>query len=62
ISMLVPLLVMAAGFTLLFMALLLLRMRTALNERKALALRLTGRPVLSRTERRRAAPAEPAVR
>jgi heme exporter protein C len=62
VSMLVPLLVMAAGFTLLFMALLLLRMRTALNERKALALRLNGGPVLSRTERRRAAPAEPAVR
>src|SRR5512138_1867915 len=57
ISMLVPLLVMATGFTLLFMALLLLRMRTALNERKALALRLSGGPVLSRTERSRAAPA-----
>src|ERR1700712_4316401 len=33
-SMLVPLLVMAAGFGLLFLTLLLLRMRTALNERK----------------------------
>jgi heme exporter protein C len=62
VSMLVPLLVMAAGFALLFTALLLLRMRTALNERKALALRLNGGAVLSRTERRRAAPAEPAVR
>src|SRR5262245_49587193 len=62
VSMLVPLLVMAIGFTLLFAALLLLRMRTALNERKALALRLNGGPVLSRTERRRATPAEPAVR
>jgi len=39
-SMLVPLLVMAAGFGLLFAALLLLRMRAALNERKARALRL----------------------
>jgi heme exporter protein C len=39
ISMLVPLLVMASGFALLFAALLLLRMRTALNERKAQALR-----------------------
>jgi heme exporter protein C len=62
VSMLVPLLVMAAGFALLFAALLLLRMRTVLNERKALALRLNGGAVLSRTERRRAAPAEPAVR
>jgi heme exporter protein C len=42
LSMLVPLLVMAVGFCGLFVALLLLRMRTALNERKALALRLSG--------------------
>ncbi|MBV8889790.1 MAG: heme ABC transporter permease [Alphaproteobacteria bacterium] len=40
VSMLVPLLVMAAGFGLLFATLLLLRMRTALNEKKARALRL----------------------
>jgi heme exporter protein C len=40
LSMLVPLLVMAAGFMLLFVSLLLLRMRTGLNERKAMALRL----------------------
>src|SRR6202035_4710931 len=40
ISMLVPLLVMAAGFSLLFLTLLMLRMRTILNERKAMALRL----------------------
>ena len=40
ISMLAPLLIMALGFTLLFVALLMLRMRTALNERKAMALRL----------------------
>ncbi|HZT86511.1 MAG TPA: heme ABC transporter permease [Stellaceae bacterium] len=39
-SMLVPLLVMALSFCLLFAALLLLRMRTALNERKVRALRL----------------------
>ncbi len=38
-SMLVPLLTMAAAFTLLFVWLLLVRMRTALNERKARALR-----------------------
>src|SRR5271163_2767595 len=40
ISMLVPLLMMAAGFLLLFLALLMLRMRAALNERKAFALHL----------------------
>jgi heme exporter protein C len=39
-SMLVPLLIMALGFGLLFATLLVLRMRTALNERKARALRL----------------------
>jgi heme exporter protein C len=56
ISMLVPLLVMAAGFALLFLTLLMLRMRTALNERKALALRLNTAPA-----RARAAAAEPAA-
>jgi len=40
ISMLVPLLIMAVGYLLLFKTLLLIRMRTALNERKARALRL----------------------
>ncbi len=40
LSMLVPLLVMAGGFALLFVSLLMVRMRTGLNERKALALRL----------------------
>jgi heme exporter protein C len=39
-SMLIPLLVMAVAFMLLFATLLLLRMRTALNERKARALSL----------------------
>jgi heme exporter protein C len=42
VSLLVPLLVMAAGFALLFGWLLLLRMRSALNERKARALSLYG--------------------
>jgi heme exporter protein C len=42
LSMLVPLLVMAVGFGGLFVTLLLVRMRTALNEKKALALRLNG--------------------
>jgi len=39
-SMLVPLFVMALGYMLLFAVLLMLRMRAALNERKARALRL----------------------
>jgi heme exporter protein C len=42
ISMLLPLLVMAVGFMLLFAALLLVRMRTMLNERRVRALRLQG--------------------
>ncbi|HTT81609.1 MAG TPA: heme ABC transporter permease [Stellaceae bacterium] len=42
LSMLLPLLVMAVGFMLLFGWLVLLRMRAALNERKAHALRLYG--------------------
>jgi heme exporter protein C len=52
LSMLVPLLVMAVAFWLVFVTLLMLRMRTELNERKVLALRLnsmltplTARPV-----------------
>lgn len=44
LSMLTPLLVMTLGFMLLFAALLLLRMRAELNERKALALRLNRSP------------------
>jgi heme exporter protein C len=43
ISMLAPLLIMVLGFTLLFLVLLMLRMRTALNERKAMVLRLNVR-------------------
>jgi len=50
VSMLVPLLVMTAGFTMLSAALLLLRMRTLLFERRARALRIN------------AAAAEPAAR
>jgi heme exporter protein C len=44
ISLLLPLLVMGAGFALLFLWLLLLRMRTALNEKKVRALSLYGQP------------------
>ncbi len=58
LSMLVPLLVMAAAFWLLFASLLMVRMRTALNERKALALRLNQRP-LPRAARAGAAPSAP---
>ncbi len=47
-SLLLPLLVMAAGFALLFVWLLFLRMRTALNERKARALSLYGEPAARR--------------
>jgi heme exporter protein C len=62
ISMLVPLLVMAAGFSLLFLTLLILRMRTILNERKAMALRLNaGTAPAARSVRERAAPVHPAV-
>ena len=43
-SMLVPLIVMALGYALLFATLLLVRMRTALNERRARALRLATAP------------------
>jgi heme exporter protein C len=62
ISMLAPLLIMAAGFSLLFLTLLMLRMRTILNERKAVALRLnTGAPQEQRHESERAVPAHPGV-
>ena len=53
LAMLVPLLVMAAGFLLLFLTLLLLGMRAALNERKALALRLNSVPASGRVARER---------
>ncbi len=44
LPMLIPLLVMTLGFTLLFAALLLVRLRTELNQRKALSLRRNSRP------------------
>jgi heme exporter protein C len=51
-SMLAPLLVMATGFGLLFIALLMLRMRSALNERRAMGLRLNAEgPQPFRSER-----------
>src|SRR5437899_4061358 len=50
VSMLVPLLVMAGAFGLLFLWLLLVRMRTAVNERKARALRLYGVPAAGEPE------------
>jgi heme exporter protein C len=62
IAMLMPLLVMGVGFSLLFLALLLLRMRTVLNERKAMALRLNAGTATPRLERERAVTARPAVR
>jgi len=62
ISMLAPLLIMALGFTLLFVALLIVRMRTALNERKAMALRLNAGAVgAPRPGRERAVAAHTAV-
>jgi heme exporter protein C len=63
IAMLIPLLVMAAAFSLLFLALLMLRMRTELNERKAMAMRLNARPARSSlSERERTVAVRPAVR
>ena len=44
VSLLIPLMVMAFGFALLFGWLLLLRMRSHLNEKKARALSLYGQP------------------
>jgi heme exporter protein C len=62
ISMLAPLLIMALGFTLLFVVLLMLRMRTALNERKAMALRLNaGSAPVPRRAHERAVSARTAV-
>src|SRR5215468_1042220 len=62
-AMLAPLLVMAAGFLLLFLTLLLLGMRAALNERKALALRLNSVPAPGPAARReRPVPAQSSLR
>jgi hypothetical protein len=60
--MLAPLLIMALGFSLLFVALLMVRMRTALNERRAMALRLNAGAIpASRPGRGRAASAHTMV-
>src|SRR6516164_6075994 len=62
VSMLAPLLIMALGFTLLFVVLLMLRMRTALNERKTMALRLNAGAVAPRQpDTERAVPAHTAI-
>ena len=61
--MLLPLLVMASAFTLLFLWLLLLRMRTALNQRKIEALRLHMPAMRGGTSTDRVVPASrPALR
>jgi heme exporter protein C len=57
LSMLTPLLVMALGFMLLFLTLLLVRMRTELNERKSLALRLNNIAAAAAVRPRSEAPA-----
>jgi heme exporter protein C len=63
LPMLLPLLVMAFGFALLFGWLLLLRMRSALNERKLEALRLYGQPAPRGDRHRPALPSgRPALR
>jgi heme exporter protein C len=46
-SMLMPLMIMALGYLLLFVTLLVVRMRSELNERKARALRFAVAPVAS---------------
>ncbi len=64
LSMLLPLLVMAAGFALLFVSLLMVRMRIGLNERKALALRLNSpfAPSVARPASEGAGSPRPALR
>src|SRR5438132_12273700 len=63
VAMLIPLLVMAVGFSLMFVALTMLRMRTALNDRRALAMRLNRAPEpVFPAERERLAPVPPAMR
>jgi heme exporter protein C len=62
-TMLAPLLVMAVGFLLLFVTLLMLGMRAALNERKALAWRLNSVPTPGPAARReRPVPAQSSLR
>jgi heme exporter protein C len=61
-SLLIPLLIMAVAFMLLFGTLLLLRMRTAINERKARALQLyAAEPVRPQRSEARPLPAAPAA-
>jgi len=63
VAMLIPLLVMTAGFSLMFVALTMLRMRTALNDRRALAMRLNRMPEPAFPPGREGlVPAPPAVR
>src|SRR5438477_3301403 len=62
ISMLAPLLVMALGFTLLFLWLLILRMRTALNERRLRALRIYGEAAAGNASEASSGAARPAWR
>jgi heme exporter protein C len=57
VSLLIPLLVMALGFGLLFGWLLLLRMRTQLNEKKARAMSLYGQPAARADDSAAALPA-----
>src|SRR5215469_9184225 len=62
-SMLMPLLIMATGFFLVFAALLMVRIRTVLNERRAMALRLNyGGRGRAAAKREPADPAPAAVR
>ena len=62
VTMLAPLLVMALGFTLLFGWLLLLRMRTALNERRLRALRIYGEAAAGNASEASSGAARPAWR
>src|SRR5438874_8226461 len=62
VSMLVPLLVMAAAFGLLFLWLLLMRMRTALNERRLRALRIYGEAAAANASEASSGAARPAWR
>ena len=60
-AMLMPLLIMALGFTLLFAVLLLMRMRTVLNERRvrALMMQAAGRGEVTAVPRPAAAAMSP---
>src|SRR5205809_8016792 len=62
VTMLAPLLVMALGFTLLFGWLLLVRMRTALTERRLRALRIYGEAAAGNASEASSGAARPAWR